>query len=120
MNLPVKVTKIETSGGACPYQIEGSTDDGQYFYLRYRGGHLRAGVAPTHEDFWKRDWSVSSPYNIIDIAYGHHLDGSCNDKEHRPLLEGKVIFPEGFSMDTEHYQEPEYENPTDDGEPPEV
>ena len=118
MNLPIRVTKIETSGGACPYQIEGTTENGDYFYLRYRGGRLRAGVWPTHNDFWNRDWSKESAYNIIDLQYGHHLDGAVNDEEFRPLLEGKIIFPEGFKMDTEHYQEPEYDNQTNDGEPP--
>jgi hypothetical protein len=118
MNLPVKITKIEISGGACPYQIEGYTENGDYFYLRYRGGRLRAGVAKNHNEFWQRDWSVSSPYNIIDIQYGHPLAGCCNEEEHRPLLEGKIIFPEGFKMDTAHYQEPEYDEPTGSEEQP--
>lgn len=111
MNFPIRITKIEISGGACPYQIEGTTEDGEYFYLRYRGGRLRAGVAKNHAEFWNRNWSSdNSPYNVIDIEYGHPLDGSCREEEHRKLLEGKVIFPEWFKMGTEHYQEPEYDN----------
>ena len=118
MKLPIKVTKIEWCGGACPYQIEGNTENGDYFYLRYRGGQLRAGAWPTHKEFWNRDWSKESAYNIIDIAYGHRLAGSVNHDEFMPLLEGKIIFPKGFKMDTEHYEEPEQDQPTNDAEPP--
>lgn len=111
MNLPITIIKIESAGGHCPYQIEGITDDGKYFYLRYRGGRFRAGVAKDHAEFWNRTWTPeNSPYNIIDIEYGHPLDGSCNETEHRNLLDGKVIFPDGFEMgDKHHYEEPEYD-----------
>lgn len=115
MNLPVKVTKIDWCGGACPYQIEGNTEDGSYFYLRYRGGRLRAGVAESHNAFWKREWTPeNNPYNVIDIQYGHPLDGAVSHDEFMPLLEGKVIFPDGFKMETERYQEPQYDDPRDD------
>ena len=110
MKLPVKVTHIEWSGGACPYQIEGTTEDGEYFYLRYRGGRLRAGVAPTHKEFWNVDWSKVNPYNIIDMEYGHPLDGSCNEEQHRHLLNGKVILPDDFKMQYEGYS---HKDPTD-------
>ncbi len=104
MNLPIKISKIDSSGGACPYQIEAQTEDGQYFYLRYRGGRFRAGVAPTNKDFWTGDYSKGSPYNIIDVKCGDDLDGSVYHEEFIHLLEGKVIFPEGFRMDSSfHY-----------------
>ncbi len=94
VNFPIKITRILCAGGACPYQIEAITKEGNYFYLRYRGGRLRAGVAKTEKDF---DFSKDS-YNVIDIRCGDDFDGSINHEEHSKLLEGKVIFPEGFEM----------------------
>ena len=114
ISLPVKVTRIETAGGACPYQIEGNTENGDYFYLRYRGGRLRAGAWPTHKDFWNRDWSKESAYNIIDIQYGHRLAGSVNHDEFMPLLEGKIIFPEGFKMGYDCYSTTQEDDPRDE------
>lgn len=109
MSLPVKIKKILCAGGACPYQIEAETEDGQYFYLRYRGGRLRAGVAPTSEQFTHSKES----YNVIDIEHGHTLAGWAHDDELRPLLEGKVIFPEGFKMEYEHVDNYTHEDPRD-------
>ena len=37
----IKVVKIESEGGACPYQVEAVTDDNRPVYARYRHGHLR-------------------------------------------------------------------------------
>ena len=110
MKLPVKVTHIEWSGGACPYQIEGTTEDGEYFYLRYRGGRLRAGVAPTHKEFWNVDWSKVNPYNIIDEKCGEDLEGWISEKKHRPLIDGKIELPSDFKLQYEDYN---HKDPTD-------
>jgi len=90
---PIKLKDIHTNGGACPYQIEATTEEGHYFYLRYRGGRLRAGVAESRNDFWTGDnkWS----YNVIDIVHGNSLDGWAHHDEIAPLLEGKVVLPLG-------------------------
>ena len=125
MKLPIKVTKIEWCGGACPYQIEGNTENGDYFYLRYRGGQLRAGAWPTHKEFWNRDWSKESAYNIIDVQCGEPLDGMISEEDHRPLLEGKIIFPDDFKLQYDDYSHNDptgglADQPTEDGEPPEL
>lgn len=90
---PIKLTEVRTNGGACPYQIEATAEEGHFFYLRYRGGRLRAGVAETENDFWRGGdkWN----YNVIDIKHGDPLDGWAHHDEIAPLLEGKVILPPG-------------------------
>jgi hypothetical protein len=120
MKLPVKITYIEWSGGACPYQIEGTTEDGDYFYLRYRGGRLRAGAWPTHKDFWNRDWSKESAYNIIDVQCGEPLDGMADEEMFLPLLKDKIIFPDDFKFGYDGYSSKQdgdpREGPSDDND----
>jgi hypothetical protein len=41
----IKISKIIYSGGACPYQLEANTEDGNWLYIRYRNGMLRYVVA---------------------------------------------------------------------------
>lgn len=98
----VKLTEILMAGGGCPYQLEATTDDGQYFYLRYRNGWLRAGVALTELAFWslKRDWSVENPYNVIDQQVGDSLDGVADHEKFMALLKDKVEFPADFSFNS--------------------
>lgn len=62
----IVIKSIEYAGGACPYQIEATTEDGKYFYLRYRGGRLRACVLETRESFFQSGFN----YNVIDIPFG--------------------------------------------------
>ena len=103
----ITLRKILWAGGACPYQIEAITDAGEYFYLRYRGGRLRAGVAPTKKEFWDVNWREGNLYNIIDVACGEPLDGWATHEILHPLLKDKILFPEGFKLDSEHYVNPE-------------
>lgn len=39
------IARIDSMGGACPFQIEAYTDDDREVYVRYRWGHLRIRVA---------------------------------------------------------------------------
>lgn len=48
---PVVLKEVTNSGGACPYQIEGVVDNGDYFYLRYRAGLLRCGCSDSEHLF---------------------------------------------------------------------
>jgi len=109
MNFPIKLKKIIDAGGACPYQIEAETEQGEYFYLRYRGGRLRAGVTGSSAKFSHSKES----YNVIDGQSGHHLNGSISEEEHRPLLEGKIIFPEGFKLQYDYYSSEQEPDPRD-------
>jgi hypothetical protein len=99
----ITVKTVDWCGGACPYQIEGMTDDSQYFYLRYRMGRLRAGVAETSNRFWNNP----KPYNIIDIDTGDEYDGIASHDKLSPLLEGKIQFPDGFKIESENSILPE-------------
>jgi hypothetical protein len=85
------IKSIEWSGGACPYQIEATTEDGQHFYLRYRGGRLRASCHSNSADQCKN-------YNVIDVQIGGTFDGAIDHDEAIELLKDKVKFPEGFIM----------------------
>jgi hypothetical protein len=100
-NLPIKIVSIEWAGGVCPYQLQGITDDKQYFYLRYRSGRLRAGVAPTEREFWES----KSMYNVIDKQVGDRYDGWVNDEYFAPLVKGIISFPEGFKLDSKNFVE---------------
>jgi hypothetical protein len=90
----ITIKTIECAGGACPYQVDGITDDGKYFYLRYRGGRLRAGVADSYQSFWNNP----SPYNVIDISHGGPLDGWPVHEELYPILSDKIKFPDEFRI----------------------
>jgi len=88
----INVKTIIFSGGACPYQIEGITDDDKEFYLRYRGGWLRAGATP-RPFLYDND-----SYNIISEKVGDDLDGSVDPVLFMEKLKDKVTFPEGFEF----------------------
>lgn len=85
----VTIKKILTAGGACPYQIEAETDDGQFFYLRYRNGVLRYGVWPSAE---KCD---CTNYLFVD-QIGERYAGWADHETLSKVLDGKVQFPDGF------------------------
>jgi hypothetical protein len=92
----IEIKSIQLAGGACPYQIEATTSAGEFFYLRYRGGRLRAGVSKNPESFGYKTES----YNVIDVKCGEELDGWADHARIMPLLEGKIIFPKGFKLDS--------------------
>jgi hypothetical protein len=85
------IKSIECSGGACPYQIEATTDDGRHFYLRYRWGHLRASC---HKD----PTMECQDYNVISEQIGDPMDGVIDHDKVVELLKDKVKFPDGFIM----------------------
>jgi len=41
---PIVVAKVKWFGGACPTQLEGTTEDGKEVYARYRGGRVRVEI----------------------------------------------------------------------------
>lgn len=92
----ITIKSIECEGGACPYQIEATTDGGEYFYLRYRGGRLRAGVAKDYNAFWDN----LGRYNIINVQCGEDLDGWMTPELGEKYLKDKVVFPEGFRIES--------------------
>lgn len=86
----VIIKKILFAGGACPYQIEAETDDGKFFYLRYRGGVLRFGV-----------WENESKFDINNYMFskrvGGEYDGWPDAETFDRELKDLVQFPEGFT-----------------------
>lgn len=44
-----RIVTIRCTCGACPTQYEGTLDDGNAFYFRYRWGFAEVGIAPTHD-----------------------------------------------------------------------
>jgi hypothetical protein len=92
----IVIKSVEYAGGACPYQIEATTEDGKYFYLRYRGGRLRACVSETHESFLQS----ASNYNVIDIPFGDEMAGYAYHDDIYPLLESVIKFPVGFKIES--------------------
>jgi hypothetical protein len=100
---PVKVTKILNSGGFCPFQMEFLDDQGNWGYLRYRGGYLRCGIAASEDEFWRGEYKWV--YNVINEQIGDRYDGSPDDALFREKLEGKLILPEGFKFEGDtHYE----------------
>lgn len=49
----IRVLKVKNTGGACPSQWEGITDDDRAVYVRYRWGYLSVcvGKAGDHTEF---------------------------------------------------------------------
>ena len=86
----ITIKKIQYAGGACPYQIEAETDDGKFFYLRYRGGTLRFGVWESAAEF---DITNYQFVKVIGDEYAGYPDHELISKE----LEGLVVFPDGFA-----------------------
>lgn len=89
----IKIKKILCAGGACPYQIEAITEDDKFFYLRYRGGWLRAGASNSSREFKYDDES----YNIINRSIGDMWDGSRKPELFESLLRDKIEFKEEFN-----------------------
>jgi hypothetical protein len=95
----IRVEKIYSAGGACPYQLEGLTDSGEWFYLRYRGGRLRCGVWKSEHYFMTNDCN----YNLFDKVIGDRLDGFPDHETFMKHLKDIIIFPEGFEFRQEYF-----------------
>ena len=61
---------------ACPSQWDAWDADGNYYYLRYRGGH--GSVRRYRTDNWTDSDEDEYIETIADFTYGHPLDG-CID-----------------------------------------
>lgn len=86
----MRVKEISSSGGACPYQCEGTLEDGCIFYLRYRWGCLILRAATNEEVLWENDSIV---YNKV---IGEDMEGWADNEKFHKELDGIIEFPEGF------------------------
>ena len=87
--LPIRVVRIESIGGACPFQCEGVTDDGREVYVRYRGGWFRAYVAGRPGG----DALDDDARLLISESIGHPLDGSLDPQQMVDLTAGVIKWP---------------------------
>jgi hypothetical protein len=92
----IKIAKIDYAGGACPYQLEATTDDGKWLYIRYRGGMLRYVVAETHTQWMK---SKKDSWYDFSQKIGDDFDGYPDHDKFMEVLKDKIQFPEGFKFD---------------------
>lgn len=83
-----KLTELVQTCTACPAQWEGKTDDGQYVYIRYRWGILRAGVGPTIHEAVMADSPSLEAVRKVAQKYGDSLPSDLEN--HR----GVCIFHE--------------------------
>ena len=84
---PPILTQLERTCCACPSQWEGLTDDGNYVYIRYRGGRLRADVAKT-----RFQWAKGVKIQLFGQVVGEPLDGYMTDEEMKVALRGVLDF----------------------------
>lgn len=70
---PVTLVRTVQTAMACPSQWDAWDDEGNYYYLRYRGGH---GSITRYED---ENWCgspIQQEHTVIaDFEFGHPLDG---------------------------------------------
>lgn len=93
----VIIKKIHYSGGACPYQLEGETEDGKWIYIRYRGGMLRYVVAENDISWMK---SRKDSWYDFSKNIGDELDGYAEHDKIYPHLKEHIQFPDGFKLDS--------------------
>lgn len=92
----IKIVSIDYAGGACPYQLEGKTEDGQWFYMRYRGGYLCYVVRKTAKDRVNPD----KPWYDFTKQIGDKYDGWASHEQIYPHIKDTVEFPEGFVIES--------------------
>jgi hypothetical protein len=77
----IKVNKILNTCSACPSQWEGTTEDNQNIYVRYRWGHLSICFRPSGDE-------------IFDLDYGDTFDGFMDYPTLKKLTAEIIEFPE--------------------------
>ncbi len=93
----IKIVKIIYAGGASPYQLEANTEDGKWLYIRYRNGMLRYVVAQS-----ETQWIKSKKDSRYDFSQkiGDDLDGVAEHNKIYPYLKERIVFPEGFKIES--------------------
>ncbi len=94
----ITVASVSEMGGACPFQVEGLTDDGQRVYARYRGGRLAVYVGT--------DYPIAA-HRMFELSFGHPLDGSLNGATLAALTKDALTWPVEVMNDGEVITEDE-------------
>jgi hypothetical protein len=74
------VVDYQITCGACPFQVEGTLEDGRHFYFRYRSSQVRIGLGVTREDAIKAAMYSPAFADRSDVE-GHNLGGVMDDTE---------------------------------------
>jgi len=96
----IKISKIISAGGVCPYQLQANTDDGRWLYVRYRNGMLRFVVAESATQWMK---SKKDSWYDYSEKIGDDLDGTAEHEKIYPFLSKHIDFPEGFKIESYPY-----------------
>lgn len=87
----IKVVTVNRTCLACPSQWEGSTDEGEFVYARYRGGHMRVDVAPTDLE-WSQQGHTN--FTVYSEDFGEWLDGYITFEELKEHTKDVLEWPE--------------------------
>lgn len=100
-NKDSKISKEKVTCSACPYQVEGRLDTGEYFYLRRRWEHTRFCIAKTLKEAYASKnplyeasgdcWSIKS---IKELIKDYNIKKKYFLECHKPYA--KNVFPEVF------------------------
>lgn len=93
----IKIKKLLSYGGACPYQLEAITTDDKWLYIRYRHGVLSYELADSKEAWMNCD---DCYINFYSEQIGHNMDGYADHDLIFPCLCDKIEFPEGFRLES--------------------
>jgi hypothetical protein len=99
----ISIANIISSGGACPYQLEATTDDGKWLYIRYRNGMLRYVLAES-----STQWTKSKKDSWYDFSkkIGEDLDGYADHDKIYPHLKDHIKFPKDFKISSDETIDP--------------
>lgn len=86
---------ILSAGGACPYQLKATTEDGRCFYLMYKNGILTYAIASSFIT-----WAHNPRSDIYEFSkrIGDESDGYADHSTIHPHLKDIVKFPAGFQI----------------------
>ncbi len=88
----IHVTQVTEMGGACPWQLEGRTDDGRDVYARYRGGRVAVYVGV----MWPE-----TKHGVFEQRFGEPLNGWLNGATLAALTKGLIEWPDSVVKDGE-------------------
>lgn len=94
----IKIKRLLSYGGACPYQLEAITTDDKWLYIRYRHGVLSCSLADSREK-WMKDLN-DEKFEFYRESIGEPLDGYADHDLIFPHLRDKIQFPEGFRLES--------------------
>lgn len=93
-----KVATLKKTCVACPSQWEGTLEDGQVIYARYRSGALSVGIGDDIDEAVRNGWTDEALY--ADYV-GDGFDGFLDFEELTIHLHGLLEFPADLVVEKE-------------------